>query len=53
MGREAWNDRFKNTDRETDYVKMKECHRREIFSYGSVGAKVRLMVRGGSASKRE
>ena len=33
-------------------MKMKECPRRERFSDGSVGDKVRLMVRGGCLSKR-
>ena len=28
-----------------DYVRMKECSRRDRFADGSVGARVRLMVR--------
>ena len=46
MDIESWKDMFKNTEREKEYVRMKECPRRESFSYGTVGAKVRLMVRG-------
>ena len=46
VGKEVWKDGFQNTEREKEYV-MKECHRRERFSDGSVGAKVRLMVKGG------
>ena len=47
VGREAWKDGFRNTEREKEYVKMKECLRRERFSDGSVGAKVWLMAGGG------
>ena len=47
VGREAWKDGFKYTERAKEYVKMKECHRRDIFSDGSVGARVRLVVRRG------
>ena len=51
MGREAWKDGFKNTERKKEYVNMKECPRRERFSDGHVGAKVRLMVRGSETMK--
>ena len=40
VGREVWKVGFKNTGREKEYVKMKECLRREIFSDGSVCARV-------------
>ena len=52
MGREAWKDGFKNTNREKEYVNMKECLRKESFLDDSVGAKVRLMVRGGCLPAR-
>ena len=32
---------------EKEYVEMKRCPRNESFADGSVGARVRLMVRGG------
>ena len=47
IGREAWKNKFKNTESEKEYVRTKECPRRESFADGSVGAKVRLMVLGG------
>ena len=53
VGREAWKDGFKNTEREKEYVRMKESPRRESFSDGSVGAKVRLIVKEEAVSKRE
>ena len=46
MGSEAWKDGLKNTEREIEYVRMKACHRRDSFADGSIGAKVRMMVRG-------
>ena len=49
--RDAWSDGFKNTERAKEYVTMKECSRRESFADGSVGAKVRLMVRGSGTMK--
>ena len=47
---EVWK---KNAEREKEYVRMKECPGRESFSDGSVGTKVRLMVRGGCLPVRE
>ena len=47
VGREAWTDWVNNIEREKEHVRMKECPRRDSFAYGSVGAKVRMMVRGG------
>ena len=43
---EGW---FNGTERGNEYVRMKECpnRERESFAEGSVGAKVRLIVRGG------
>ena len=38
---------FNDTEREKEYVQMKECPRNESFADGNVGAGVRLMVRGG------
>ena len=46
-GRRAWKDGFNDTEREKEYVRMKESQRNESFADGSVGARVRLMVRGG------
>ena len=46
-GRRAWNDGFNDTEREKEYVQMKESPRNESFVDGSVGARDRLMVRGG------
>ena len=43
-GRRAWKDGFNDTERENEYVRMKE---RPSFTDGSVGARVQLMVRGG------
>ena len=45
--RRAWKDGFNDTEREKEYVQMKESPLNESFADGSVGAKVRLMVRGG------
>ena len=44
-GRKAWKDDFNDTEREKEYVQMKESPRNERFADGSVGAGVRLMVR--------
>ena len=38
---------FNDTEREKEYVQMKECPRNESFADGKVGAGVRLRVRGG------
>ena len=51
-GRRAWKDGFNDTEREKEYVRMKESPRNESFADGSVGARVRLMVRGGFLSVR-
>ena len=34
------------TERENEYVPRKICPRNESFAHGSVGARVKLMVRG-------
>ena len=47
VGRQSWKNGFNDTDREKDYVEMKRCPRKESFADGSVGARVRLMVRIG------
>ena len=46
-GRQSWKNGFNDTERKKGYVEMKRCPRNERFADGSVGAKVRLMVRGG------
>ena len=46
-GRRTWEDGFNAPEREKEYVRMKESPRNESFADGSVGARVRLMVRGG------
>ena len=48
VGREAWKDGFKNIEIEHEYVRMKECHRKEIFQMAVLV--LRLMVRGGCLS---
>ena len=45
-GRSAWKDGFNDTDREKEYVRMKESPINESFGDGSVGARVKLMLRG-------
>ena len=50
-GRRARKDGFNNTEREKEYVRMKESPRNESFADGS--ARVRLMVRGGCLPVRE
>ena len=39
-------DGFNDTEREKQYVRMKESPINESFADGSVGARVRLVVRG-------
>ena len=46
-GRRAWKDGFNDTEKEKEYVRMKESPRNEGFADVSVGARVRLMVRRG------
>ena len=38
---------FNDTERKKEYVEMKRYPRNESFADGSVGARVRMMVRGG------
>ena len=45
--RRAWKDCFNDTEREKEYVRMKESPRNKSFADGSIGTGVRLMVRGG------
>ena len=47
VGRQSWKNGFNDTEREREYVEMKRCPRKESFADGSIGARVRLMVRGG------
>ena len=44
---------FNDTEREKGYVRLKESPRNESFADGSVGARVRLMVREGRLPVRE
>ena len=56
VGKQVWKTDFNDTQREKEYVQMKECPRNESFADGKVGAGVRLMVRGERrmfASERE
>ena len=46
-GKQVWKNGFNDTEREKEYVQMKECPRNESFTDGKVGAGVRLLVRGG------
>ena len=50
--REAWNNGFNETEREKECVQMKRCPRNANFADVSVGARVRLMVRGGCVPVR-
>ena len=43
-GRRAWKD---DTKREEEYVRMTESQRNSNFADGRVGARARLIVRGG------
>ena len=47
VGKQVWKNGFNDTEREKEYVQMKECPRNESFADGKVGVGVRLMVRGG------
>ena len=47
VGKQIWKNRFNDTEREKEYVQMKESPINESFADGNVGAGVRLMVRGG------
>ena len=47
VGRQSWKNEFNDTEREKEYVDMKRCPKNESFADGSVGARVRVMVRGG------
>ena len=51
-GRRALKDGVNDTEREKEYVRMKENQRNESFADRSFGAGVRLMVRGGCFSVR-
>ena len=47
VGKQVWKNGFNDTERDKEYVQMKECPRNEEFADGNVGVGVRLMVRGG------
>ena len=46
-GRRRWRGGFGINEREQQYVHVKSQHKNEKYANGSVGARVRLMVRGG------
>ena len=46
-GRRQWRNRFGINERAQQYVHMKSQPTNEKYANGSVGARVRLMVRGG------
>ena len=46
-GRRQWRNGFAINEREQQYVYMKSQPKNEKYANGSVGARVRLMVRGG------
>ena len=46
-GRRQWRNGFGINEREQQYVHMKSQPNNEKYANGSVGARVRLMVRGG------
>ena len=39
----SWKDGFNDTEREKEYVQMKESQRNQSFADGSIGAAVRLL----------
>ena len=47
VGRQSWKNGFNDTEREKEYIETKRCPRNESFADGSVGARVKLMVRAG------
>ena len=51
-GRRQWRNGFGINEREQQYVHMKSQPRNEKYANGSVGARVRLLVRGGCVPVR-
>ena len=47
-GRRQWRNGLGINEREQQYVHMKSQPKNEKYANGSVGARVRLIVRGGS-----
>ena len=47
VGHRTWMNGCGNSDREQKYVSRKKCHMNNKYVDGSVGAMVRMMVRGG------
>ena len=43
VGKQVWKNGFNDTEREKEYVQMKECPRNESFIDGKVGVGVRLI----------
>ena len=48
----TWMNSCGNSDRAHEYLSKKQCHRNEKYIDGSVGAMVRMMVRGGCLTVR-
>ena len=52
VGRDRWIHGFSDRDREQEYVRNKGVPMNEQYANGSIGASVRLMIRGGSLPVR-
>ena len=52
IGRDMWIHGFSDRDREQEYVRNKGVPINEQYANGSIGASVRLMIRGGSLPVR-
>ena len=53
VGCDRWIHGFSDRDREQEYVRNKGVPINEQYTNGSIGASVRLMIRGGSLPVRE
>ena len=52
VGRNRWIHGFSDRDKEQKYVKNKAVPMNEQYANGSIGASVRLMIKGGSLPVR-
>ena len=52
VGRDRWTHGFSDRDREQEYVRNKGVPMNEQYASGSIGASVRLIIRGGSLPVR-
>ena len=52
LGRDKWMHGFSDRDREQEYVRTKGVPMNEQYANESIGASVRLMIRGGSLPVR-